>query len=225
MDSSSVGSSYAVKKPWEQRPNCDKIICPLLATLYNQSELALDANNCATTEALEAALRASGMTSDFLVSKLSAGATKDGPLDVFAMDGNVAVEHAFSTGTRDPGPDEAVFEKWLQFGQVVNGERRFYASDLKDVIDFFKKQKEVKEEQNKKGVDAMLGVYSGILEGFGRYDGVKQYLTSTDLHCIFIDAKYPEGWVKHDWGMGSMLAEIISVKTGGCCNMQYCGIM
>ena len=86
-------------------------------------------------------------------------------------------------------------------------------------------KKEVKEEQNKKGVDAMLGVYSGMLEGFGRYDGVKQYLTSTDLHCIFIDAKYPEGWVKHDWGMGSMLAEIISVKTGGCCNMQYCGIM
>ena len=117
------GSLFQQKAGWE------KITCPCLCALYMNGDLETSPEGWASEKQLMDALERSGLRDKFMAKTLSKIA-KDGPVNIFELDGS-AGEHSASSGIRDPKPDGGKFDE--MWGAFAEGDR-FTLTSLKDTV-------------------------------------------------------------------------------------------
>lgn len=237
--------AHADGKNFSRKPNCDKILCPVMAALYNNGDLEVGEDG-ATMEQLSDGFKRTGCNSSILI-KAIAGLAKDRPLNIFDMgvhefhEGNqeeelkrnqmggmmAPVAHKTSSGLRNPAPDENKFKEFVaQYGIGKEGEKIFTARELGKIVHDGRNDPERIKLGNPQGPDAFLGTWAAMLDVFGRRDEKgRYYLTEADLHALFIESKYPDGWDLHEWTLSTCAGRVLAVKRQNesgsvCCSLQ-----
>jgi len=182
----------------EETGRCNRdsstIICPILATLYNQGDLEVDENGCCTQEQLKKALMKTGCSGS-LLSVLSLPA-KNKPLNIFEMTQNKSVAHKISSCIRNPQPDEGALYKF--FDDYVTKRDVITTKELGMAWSGMTSDPEAKG--NSEGMPLMIAVFATMIEAFGRAENGRCYLTKDDLHDLYIGMKYPAHWQPHKYG-------------------------
>ena len=200
------------------------ITCPIMTTLFVNGDLECTEEGLATKEQLMDALRRTGLRNDDMASAL-AGAAKDGPINIFKMDGGAKFEHSVSTGARDPGFNEEKFQKMAEF---ADENKRLYAPQWNNLLKYFTANpNDVNTNSNMRragvpgrGVD-MMAVSGAMLVAFGRDekgDGKSLYLTVDDLRGLYEFGKYPQGWVVREWGFANVAKATWSILRARWCS-------
>jgi len=133
--------------------------------------------------------------------------------------------HASDSAVRDNAgskPDAKALEANI-FGPCSvehNGQRVVYSSGLDNLV----LQNEVGKDELTTGDAA--GALALFVEAFGRVDKGdfwdKSYLTVEDFKRLYLECRYPAGWVPHQISMTEAFGEIASAKCG--CNVA-CAIL
>jgi len=208
---------------YEARPRQEEIVCPWLATLYNNGDLVPDADGIITYEQVEAILRM-GCVDDGIRELLASKCKPQINLFEMGTTHSEDLEHTFSTGIRDPKVDPDKFEEFAKF---ANKDGRFYSQQLSEALWHFSKHF---NDENPNAASSVRGgdlafIWAATLDMFGRDDGkccTGKYLTVEDLRRHFLEGRYPEGWQVRDWKLGSICDEILRVFCFGLCMCACC---
>jgi hypothetical protein len=185
------------------------IICPVLATLYNQGDLEVDQHGCCTREQLMKGLMKTGC-SGTLLKVLTLPASK-GPLNIFELKQNKAVAHKVSSCIRNPQPDEGALHKF--FDEYVTDV--ITAKELGKAWSTMSNDPELAAKSNPEGKPLMIAVWAAMLEAFGRTDAGGLYLTKEDVHGLYIDLKYPKDWQPHKYGSFTIVKRVRQLMKSG----------
>jgi hypothetical protein len=198
-----------------RKANGDKIICPVLASLYMNGDLRCTEDGVATVDDLVDAIQKTGLSGAVSIAGIRKFATsitgEAGSVNVFKMDGNARAEHTVSTGARDPGPNATAFEKLASFADEAG---RMYAAQATNMVNHFTKNPNDRNPQGLPG--GVLGAYGLLVTAFGRDeqgDGKGPYMTVDDLRGMYLEGKYPKDWVVREWGLFDAVKQIIRIKT------------
>lgn len=175
---------------WCERPNADKIPCPAMLAFYNNGLMNPDEDGVVTTDDLDKVLESFGVSAlvrNVLVrSADGSDEIRDCKFNLFGMR-NTSIDHAGSTGVRDPKVDPEKLESaLLHFGE--NG--RMYVEHFAAAANHGEKH-----DPGIKGTLTQTMEFAALLELFGRADeSGKRYLTDEDVRGLWIYGKFPKDW-------------------------------
>jgi hypothetical protein len=176
-----------------RKANGDKIICPVLASLYMNGDLRCTEDGVATVDDLVDAIQKTGLSGAVSIAGIRKFATsitgEAGSVNVFKMDGNARAELADEAG-------------------------RMYAAQATNMVNHFTKNPNDRNPQGLPG--GVLGAYGLLVTAFGRDeqgDGKGPYMTVDDLRGMYLEGKYPKDWVVREWGLFDAVKQIIRIKT------------
>ncbi len=182
--------SEGIPKGYAKRANADKVPCPALLSLYNNGDLKPEQDGSVDMKELDQALSSMGLGSTARGALLNVADGTDEVPESFNLfnlrDSNI--DHAGSTGIRDPKVDPDKLDKFLSFGE--NG--RLYADNLAKAGAHFSEI-----DPGFKGTVIETLELSALLQVFGREDPERdgdRYFTNDDIKGLWIDGKYPEDW-------------------------------
>ena len=161
--------------------------CPALLSLYNNGDLKPAQDGTVDMKELDQALAGMGLGSTARGALLDGTDEVPESFNLFNLrDSNI--DHAGSTGIRDPKVDPDKLDKFLSFGE--NG--RLYADNLAKAGAHFSEI-----DPGFKGTVIETLELSALLQVFGREDPERdgdRYFTNDDIKGLWIDGKYPEDW-------------------------------
>ena len=110
------------------------------------------------------------------------------------------MEHATSTGIRDPVPNAAKFDEFASF---ADEDGRFYMPQIAKAVRHFRKNpNDINTKAPAPAGIAMLGGFTNMLLVWGR-GGLDEpkgtYLTTDDMRGLMMEGRYPAGWVPRTW--------------------------
>lgn len=205
--------------------DANKIMCPVLAAMYNSGQLKVDEEGrVSLTELFRmltqdlgvgqafAAFQARGVAAyklnDHEEIFRSRKISEDGEeryLNIFKMHANPEVRHGMGTAVRAAdGPNEEIFDQFIT--NNCNDSEKMYRSDILKIVEFTVEFGEKKGEFS----DSMFKVMrewqmrlamDGFLSAFGEKDeNDEQFLKLSDVRRLYINGELPENWRKRDWG-------------------------
>lgn len=213
---------------WEDRPNCQTVMCPVLKTLYNQGMLPCTEEGWVTEKDLAKSFRDGLCLNSVLLEKLIISAevspidkndlNSEKGMNIFKMNNSIA-EHPYGSGVLDPdvpGTHEEKFEEILKHSK--NG--RFGKQELGDMAERFRKNNPDHTEVSGNGDMFVVGM--AFLDAFGRRDDEEfgLYFTNEDMRRLYLDGRPPEGWTRAQWGLVfDVVPQLVEVKV-----RQLCGL-
>lgn len=200
-----------IHRSWRTRPDGDQIPCPALLCFYNHGLLNPDPQGMVTVAELDQALATVGVAAA-IRGRLTKGAdeTEGTPekFNLFALRDS-KLDHTGSTGIRDPHVDPAKLDEAL-LRHAENG--RMYARHFAAAANAGRQA-----DPGWKGTVLQTGEFTAILQVFGRLDeSGDRYLTEADLKSLWIEGRFPAGWVPRpveDIGLTSVLTGVGSMLT------------
>lgn len=150
--------------------------------------------------------------SRFLAGTLASGAMKSlathdiSSFSVFKLAGSPLL-HKSSTAIRNPRPSEEHFEKLAAFADETG---RLHGRQLSAAANYFAAHPSPHANPDAPAILNVHLFFATALTVFGRAQG---FLTVADLRNLFIEARYPEGWVVRRWGLSSVLRRLFSWRT------------
>ena len=166
-------------------------------------DLELSPEGMATEKQLMDALERSGMRDKTLAKTLSSAA-KDGPINIFEMDGGSG-EHSASSGIRDPKPDGAKFDE--AWGSFAEGDR-FTLSSLESTVKYVRAHPNDVNKTAKLplGIDLLaVSASVAVLEAWGTpSESGEKYMLVKDLRALFLEGRYPPGWKPGGYSLATL---------------------
>jgi len=180
--------SESIAKGFRVRPNVDKIPCPFLASAYNNGDLSPAPDGTLTTKNLNDALADVGISQrmrSILVRSADKTDEIPGVLNLFKLRGS-SLDHAGSTGIRDPKINPQKLDELLSFGE--NG--KMFGKHFAEAANEF-----ARRDPGFKGTALVTTEFTAILQVFGRPDeSGDRYLTNADIKGLWLDGRYPQNW-------------------------------
>jgi hypothetical protein len=117
---------------YQMRAGSEKIQCPVLNTFYNNGDILPDADGNVETEAILQAFEGVGVEGDYIVIALrtmlvKAAAKNNGKINLFKLKELHKVDHAFSTGIRDPALNKERMGAFTKFKDPATNSEFFRA--------------------------------------------------------------------------------------------------
>ena len=132
------------------------------------------------------------------------------------------MEHATSTGMRDPLPNAAKFEEFASF---AGEDGRFYMPQIANAVRHFRKNpNDVNEKAPVPAGVAMLIGYTNMLLVWGRgrlEDAKGPYLTTDDLRGLIMEGRYPTDWVPRTWSQALMMKQVLRFHLCSICGILW----
>ena len=219
-DATFDGSKYDASKVAKS----EKIICPILKSLYINGDLQIDEDGLTSFEASSLAMRRLGIRDASLINLVHGGSGQvlddRGRFDIFGMDGNIN-EHPVSSGIMEVETREERVAKFEELASFATDDGRIYALQAARIVAHYRAHPHDINRQasvpipccpkSKVGMPAnyafmrgfaFLGTFAGIIGCMGRTDGsgflsrafFSKYVTVEDLRGLYLDGRYPPGW-------------------------------
>ncbi len=211
---------------WADRPSCQRIMCPVLKTLYNQGMLPCTAEGWVTEGDLSKSFRDGLCMNSILLEKLIISAevshvdkndsNSEKGMNIFQMNNTIA-EHPYGSGVLDPDVPGNPKEK---FKEILKHSKkgRFGKHKLGDMAEWSRKNNP--DHTIVSGNGDMFVVGMAFLDAFGRRDDEEfgLYLTDEDMRRLYLDGKPPEGWTRAQWGLAcDVVPKLVEVKASQLC--------
>ena len=209
------GPEEGVSKTNTRLVNADEIICPTLAALVRNGDIALDANGRASQRSLHDALSFLGLDfasrQGFILSPVSLQGARDFPIDLRETNHF----NRICTGIRSPpqvgttvSPNVTRFDVLKRFAIEEDGEPRLYARQIAAAYKFMFMEDDICSQFRAGGGPGAFAEIPTLLLIFGRgddrrstgdfFDALfnKRFLSVKDLQELLVDGTYPSSRVR-----------------------------
>jgi hypothetical protein len=219
---------------YQMRAGSEKNQCPVLNTFYNNGDILPGADGNVSQEAILQAFEGIGVEGDYIIVALrtmlaKAAAKNDGKINLFRLKELHKIDHAFSTGIRDPALNKERMDAFTQFKDPTTN--RMYLTHFRDARTHF--DETAFESSKGKVKDFVAGDIIApygtalLVEVFSSLDEKgRTFMDASDLEGLWYHGRYPANFQPHRVTFEDSLDDTFVIRPGVtiamACLQCYC---